>query len=151
VTSADYSSSLHRNWLSLRQCGAVRNRKEDEMDRRGFIRGLFGVAVAVGAAGAAGLNTAEAAPMPIAPPPSPGEADRVESDYRPDVDGAPTTDNVQYYYRRPRRRVVYYRRPRRIYYRPRPVYYRRPRRVFYRPRPIYYRRPRPVYYRRRYW
>lgn len=117
------------------------------MDRRLFVRGLMGLAAATVAVGAAGLSPAEAAPMPVAVPPAGGEAERVQSDYRPEVDGAPTTEKAQYYYYRrrrrfrPRRRVYYYRRPRRYYYRPR---------VYYRPRRVYYRRYRPVYYRR-YW
>ena len=98
------------------------------MDRRAFVRGLFGVAAAVATAGV--LVPAEAAALPVATPEVPkAEAERSESDYRPEVDGIPTTENVQYYRRRRfygrrriyRRRRVYYRRP--VYYRP---IYRRP-------------------------
>jgi hypothetical protein len=107
------------------------DRKGGSMDRRAFVRGLFGVAAA--AATVTVLMPIEAEALPVATPEVPkAEAERTESDYRPEVDGVPSTENVQYYYRRRRfRRRVYYRRPRvyrRVYYR-RPVYrpiYRRP-------------------------
>jgi hypothetical protein len=106
------------------------------MDRRAFVLGILGVAgaatVLVGAAG-----EAEAAPLQVANPVAGDEANRLESDYRPEVDGEAKTEDAQFvYYYRPRR-VVY----RRRYYRPRRVYYYRPRRRIYRRR----------YYRRRYW
>ncbi len=111
------------------------------MDRRAFVRGLFGVAAAVAVVGVLTPETAEAAPMPVASPDVPKtEAERTEGDYRPDVDGLPTTEKAQYYYRRRYRR-------RRVFYRRRRVIYRR-RRVYYRPvyrRPVYY-RPRPRFY-----
>jgi hypothetical protein len=105
------------------------------MDRRAFVRGLFGVAAAAATVSVLMPTGAEAAVLPVATPEVPkAETERTESDYRPEVDGMPTSENVQYYYRRRRfRRRVYYRR--RIYRRRR-VYYRRP--VYYRP---IYRRP----------
>jgi hypothetical protein len=110
------------------------------MDRRLFVRGLFGLAAAAATVTILTPETAEAAPMPVARPESDKtEAERTESDYRPDTDGLPTTEKAQYYYRRRRRRVFYRRRRfvrRRVYYRPRRVFYRRP---IYR-RPIYRRR-----------
>ncbi|MFM9974706.1 MAG: hypothetical protein ACKVON_09065 [Beijerinckiaceae bacterium] len=115
------------------------------MDRRAFVRGLFGVAAAARVVTILIPATAEAGPLPVAKPEEPkngseNEAERTQSDYRPDVDGLPSTDNVQYYYRRRRvfRRRRFYGRPvyrRRAFYRPRRVFYR-PRRVFYRPRYI---------------
>ena len=106
------------------------------MDRRAFVRGLFGVAAATAVLGAA-ANEAEAAPLPVQKlETAPQEDNRTEADYRPDVDGLPNSENVQYYYRR--RRPVVWRR-RRVYRRP--IYRRRPvyrRRVYYR-RPMYVR------------
>ncbi|MGL5114002.1 MAG: hypothetical protein ACRC7C_01645 [Beijerinckiaceae bacterium] len=106
------------------------------------MRGLFAFGTAAAIA-TLGSETAEAAPTPVLKNPAAGgEAQRQESDYREDVDGAPKTEDAQYYYyRRPRRRVYYRRRVyrpryRRVYYRPR---YRRVR--YYRPvyrRPVYY-------------
>jgi hypothetical protein len=106
------------------------------MDRRLFVRGLFGLAAAAATVTILTPETAEAAPLPVAKPGvDKTEAERTESDYRPDADGLPITEKAQYYYRR--RRRVFYRR-RRVFYRRRRVFYRR-RRVFY-TRPIYRRR-----------
>jgi hypothetical protein len=97
------------------------------MDRRAFVLGIMGVAAASTALVAA-AGQAEAAPLPVAKPDA-EEANRLESDYRPEVDGAPNSEDAQFvYYYRPRRRFrrrVYYYRPvrrRRIYRR---RYYRR--------------------------
>jgi hypothetical protein len=103
------------------------------MDRRAFVLGVLGV----GAASAVLATTgAEAAALPVTRPDALDEANRLESDFRPEVDGAAKTEDAQFvYYYRPRRRyrrVYYYRRPRRY------------RRVFYRPR--YRRRFRRRYY-----
>ena len=113
------------------------------MDRRAFVRGLFGVAAAAATVTALMPTEVEAAALPVTTPEAPkADTERTESDYRPDVDGVPSTENVQYYYRRRRyRRRVYYRRRiyRRRVYRRRRVYYRRP--VYYRPvyrRPFYF-------------
>jgi hypothetical protein len=112
------------------------------MDRRSFVRGLFGVAAATAVLGVV-TSGAEAAPLPVQKPElAPEDANRNEADYRPEVDGLPSSENAQFYYRRRRRRVFF--RRRRVYYRPR--YVRR--RVYYR-RPVYYRRRvfvRPRYY-----
>jgi hypothetical protein len=90
------------------------------------------------AAGAAALSSAaEAAPIPVAPPEI-DEAQRLEADYKPEVDGTADAAEAQFYYYRPRR--VY---RRRVYYRPRRIYRRR---VYYRPRRVYRRRFRRVYY-----
>jgi hypothetical protein len=101
------------------------------MDRRAFFLGMMGAAAASTALVAA-AGQAEAAPLPVAKPAG-EEAERLESDYRPEVDGAAKTEDAQY---------VYYYRPRRRYYRRRVYYYRPVRR-----RRIYRRR----YYRRRYY
>lgn len=114
------------------------------MDRRLFVRGLFALGAVAATAASLGPTTAEAAPIPVPKDPSAGgEESRVESDYRADVDGAPKTEEAQYYYYRPRRRYrrVYYR-PRYVY-RPRRRYYRR---VYYRPRRYYRPVYRPVYW-----
>ncbi len=112
------------------------------MDRRAFVRGLFGVAAAAAVVTVLAPE-AEAAPMPVTSPDVPKtEAERTEGDYRPDVDGLPTTEKAQYYYRRRFRRRRIYRR-RRVFYRRRPIYRRR---AYY--RPVY---RRPVYYRPRYY
>jgi hypothetical protein len=105
------------------------------MHRRAFVMGLLGVAAASSAL-VAGAGTADAAPLPVANPNAVDEANRQEADFRPEVDGEPTTEKAQYYY---------YRRPRRVYYRRR-IYRRR--RVYYRPRRVFYRRR---FYRRRYY
>jgi hypothetical protein len=115
------------------------------MDRRLFVRGLFAFGAAAAAAATLAPGAAEAAPTPVLKDPTSGdEANRLESDYRQDVDGAPKTEDAQYYYyHRPRyRRRVYYRRR---YYRPR---YRR---VYYRPRYRRVRYYRPIYRRPVYW
>jgi hypothetical protein len=115
------------------------------MDRRLFVRGLFAFGAAAAFAATVAPETAEAAPTPVLKDPAAaGEAQRLESDYRQDVDGAPKTEDAQYYYYRPRRRYrrVYYRRVYRPRYRR--VVYRRPR---YR-RVRYYR---PIYRRPVYW
>jgi hypothetical protein len=110
------------------------------MDRRAFVLGAFGAVAATSMV--LGSSAAEAAPMPVAVPEGTDEAQRLESDYRPEVDGEAKTEEAQY---------GYYYRPRRVYYRPRRVYYRRR----YRPRRVYYYRPRRRirrrYYRRVYW
>jgi hypothetical protein len=107
--------------------------KEGLMDRRAFVRGLMGVAAAAAVATTLSPEAAQAGPMPVLSPDAPKtEAERTESDFRPDVDGMPSTEKAQYYYRR-----------RRVFYRRRRIYRRR---VYY--RPIYRRR---VYYRRRYY
>ncbi len=117
------------------------------MDRRAFVRGLFGVAAAAAVLGAA-TGEAAAAPLPVQKPEAaPQEENRTEADYRPDVDGVPSSGNVQYYYRR--RRPVVWRRRRRVYRRR--YVYRRP---IYRTRPVYRRRVyyrRPIYVRPRYY
>jgi hypothetical protein len=114
------------------------------MDRRSFVKAFFGLAAVAATASALVPTAAEAAPLPVIPPIKPqDEAERTETDYRPDVDGLPTTENAQYYYRRRRfRRRVFGRRRifRRRFYRPR-------RRVYYGyRRPIYRRRYRPVFF-----
>ncbi len=116
------------------------------MDRRFFVRGLMGVAAAAATVGVLMPDTAEAAPMPAITPDAPKtEAERTEGDYRPDVDGLPTTQKAQYYRRRRVYRRRFYGRPRyrrRVYYR-RPIYRRR---IYSRPRyyrPVY---RRPVYF-----
>jgi hypothetical protein len=104
------------------------------MDRRAFVRGLLGVAAAAAVVGSV-TSEAEAAPLQVMnPDANKQDAERQEADFRPDVDGLPTTEKAQYYYYRRRRfRRRFYRRRRVYYYRPRRVYYRR-RRVFYRRR-----------------
>jgi hypothetical protein len=99
------------------------------MDRRAFVLGVLGVAAATSVI----ASTAEAAPMPVAKPEG-DEAQRLESDFRPEVDGAANAENAQFYYYRPRRRRVFYyrrRRFRRVYYRRRFYRRRRFRRVYY--------------------
>lgn len=98
------------------------------MDRRAFVLGLAGVAAATVALS----GTAEAAPLPLVKPEA-DEATRLESDYKPEIDGEAKPEDAQFYYYRPRRRVVYYRRRRfrrRVFYRRR-VYRRRFRRAYY--------------------
>jgi hypothetical protein len=108
---------------------------ETIMDRRAFVLGFLGVAAASTAL-VSTIGEAEAAAFPVTRPEGASEAERLESDYRPDTDGEAKPENAQYYYYRPRR----------VYYRPR---YRRRRVVYYyRPRRRYYRR---VYRRRYYW
>jgi hypothetical protein len=97
------------------------------MDRRAFVLGVAGVL----AAATALSGTAEAAPLPVAKPEG-DESARLESDYKPEVDGAAQPEEAQFYYYRPRR--VYYRRRRfrrRVYYRRRFYRRRRFRRVYY--------------------
>jgi hypothetical protein len=108
--------------------------RETIMDRRAFVLGIMGVTAATTVLIGSAVE-AEAAPLPVARPEGADEASRLESDFRPEVDGEAKPLDAQYYY---------YRRPRRVYYRPR---YRR-RRVYYRPRRVVYRRR---YYRRRYY
>ncbi|MBL8587848.1 MAG: twin-arginine translocation signal domain-containing protein [Methylobacteriaceae bacterium] len=102
------------------------------MERRSFLKGLFGFAVVAAACGAK-PPAAEAAPTPARPTPPVQPASAVEAAVATDKDiEAAKVDDVYW--------VV-----RRRYYRPRRVYYYRPRRVYYvRPR------RRRVYYRR-YW
>jgi hypothetical protein len=102
------------------------------MDRRAFVLGALGV-VTASAALLSAAGEAEAATMPVTKPDAADEASRLESDFRPEVDGEAKPEEAQFYYYRPRR--VYYRRR----------FYRR-RRVFYRRR-----RFRRRYYRRYYW
>ncbi|MGL4243134.1 MAG: hypothetical protein ACRCTI_18630 [Beijerinckiaceae bacterium] len=98
------------------------------MDRRAFVLGALGVA----AASTVLVSSAEAAPLTVAKPEAADEAKRLESDYRPDVDGEAKPDEAQFvYYYRPRRRWRrrYYRR---AYWRPRRRRWRRRyRRVYY--------------------
>ena len=109
------------------------------MDRRAFVMGLLGVAAA-SAGLVASAAEAEAAPLPVTKAGDVAEAERLESDYRPEVDGEAKTEDAQF---------GYYYRPRRAYYRPRRVIYRRRR---YRPvRRVYYYRSRPRYRRRVYY
>jgi hypothetical protein len=100
------------------------------MDRRAFVLGILGVAVGTAALSGA----AEAAPMPVATPEI-DKAQRLEADYKPEVDGAANAEDAQFYFYRPRRRYrrVYYYRPRRRYRRVyrRRIYRRRFRRVYY--------------------
>jgi hypothetical protein len=111
-----------------------RFQKEIVMDRRAFVLGFLGVAAA-SATLVAGIGEVQAAPLPVAKPDGLDEANRLESDFRPEVDGEAKAEDAQFYY---------YRRPRRVYYRRRI----RRRRVYYRPRRVIYRRR---YYRRRYY
>jgi hypothetical protein len=104
------------------------------MDRRAFVLGALGVAAA-SAVLVASAGEAEAAPLQVMKPDLADEASRLESDFRPEVDGEAKPEDAQYYYYRPRR--VYYRRR----------FYRRRRVVFYRRRRFYRRR----FYRRRYY
>jgi hypothetical protein len=101
------------------------------MDRRAFVLGMLGVA----AVATTFSGEAEAAPLPVAKPEA-DAAERLESDYKPEVDGAATAEDAQFYfgYRPRRRRVFYYRRRRfrrRVYYRRRFYRRRRFRRVYY--------------------
>jgi hypothetical protein len=99
------------------------------MDRRAFVLGIVGAAAAT----AVLSGGAEAAPLPVAKPEG-DEAQRLESDYKPGIDGEAKADEAQFYYYRPRRRVYYYRRRRfrrRVYYRRRFYRRRRFRRVYY--------------------
>jgi hypothetical protein len=103
------------------------------MDRRAFVLGALGVVTATAALVSAAPE-AEAAALPVARPDAADEANRLESDFRPDVDGEAKAEDAQfYYYYRPRRRWrrrVYYRR--RVYWRRRRFYRRRRfRRVYY--------------------
>jgi hypothetical protein len=84
------------------------------MDRRAFVLGALGVVAASGALVVA-AGEAEAAALPVMKPEASGEETRLESDFRPEVDGEAKPDEAQYYYYyRPRRyRRVYYYRPRR--------------------------------------
>jgi hypothetical protein len=92
------------------------------MDRRAFVLGVLGVA---GAATVLSASDVEAATLPVTKPGAADEANRLESDFRPEVDGEAKTEDAQfvYYYRPRRRRVFYYRR--RFYRRRRVVFYRR--------------------------
>jgi hypothetical protein len=108
------------------------------MDRRSFVKGLFGFAAVATVATSLVPDEAQAAPLPVQPPTTPpDEAERSETDYRPDVDGLPSPENVQYYYRRRRRFRPRFFRRRRFY-----------RRRYYRRRRIYYGYRRPIYRRR---
>ncbi len=100
------------------------------MDRRFFVLGLVGAAVATTTL----AGSAEAAPLPVAKPET-DEAQRLEADFKPEVDGAPAAEDAQFYYYRPRRR-------RRVIFVRRRVYRRRVWR-----RRVYRRR----FYRRVYW
>jgi hypothetical protein len=118
------SSALHTVGVSLRPGDASGG--EIDMDRRALVLGLLGVAAA---STVLASSAAEAAPLTVAKPDAADEANRLESDFRPDVDGEAKTEDAQfiYYYRPRRRRVFYYRRRRwrrRVYFRRR-VYYRR--------------------------
>jgi hypothetical protein len=74
------------------------------MDRRAFGRVLFGIAAAAATVTVIAPQAVEAAPLPIIPPEMPVlEADRLESDFRPDVDVRPTAETVQWGRRRRRR------------------------------------------------
>jgi hypothetical protein len=74
------------------------------MDRRAFGRVLLGVAAAAATVTVLAPQVAEAAVMPVVTPEMPTlEADRVESDFRPDVDALPKAETVQWGRRRRRR------------------------------------------------
>jgi hypothetical protein len=93
------------------------------MDRRAFVLGVLGVAGAATVLSGTGAN---AAALPVTKPDAADEANRLESDFRPEVDGEAKTEDAQFiYYYRPRRRRVFYYRRRRFYRRRRVVFYRR--------------------------
>jgi hypothetical protein len=124
------SSSIHHD-VSIVLTGGDNSTEEVRVDRRIFVRNLFGLA-AVAAAGTSLIGQAEAAPIPVTPVEPPQAQPESTTEYRPDVDGEAKPENAQYYIVRRRRR----------FYRPRYRYYRR--RRYYR----VYRRPR---YRRVIW
>jgi hypothetical protein len=73
------------------------------MDRRSFGRSILGLVAAAAAAAVLAPEAAEAAPMPVETPVgAKPEAERLESDFRPEVDRIPTAEQVRF--RRGRRR-----------------------------------------------
>jgi hypothetical protein len=74
------------------------------MNRRAFGRVLLGMAAAAATVTVLAPQVVEAAPLPVVTPEMPLlEADRLESDFRPDVDRLPTAETVQWGRRRRRR------------------------------------------------
>lgn len=112
------------------------------MERRDFLKSLFGVAAAAAAVSVVGLpNEAEAAALKAQPKPDQAKNPAENpTDAIPDAEPKDGEWSQYYYYRR---RRPYWGRP----YRPYRPYWGP--RYYYRPRPRYYYRPR--YYRRRYW
>jgi hypothetical protein len=92
------------------------------MERRFFLKALFGVAAVAAAPALLHVDEARAETAPVTAAESVAEADLP-------AEGAKESYWVRrrrVFYRRPVRRVFIYRRPRRVYYyRPRRVYYRR--------------------------
>lgn len=115
------------------------------MERRDFLRGLFGFALASTALAALPIvSPANAAPLPEAPE----DLDRALDEAAADVeDGAEDAEFAQYYRRRRFRRRFY--RPRRRFFRRRRFYGRR-RRFYGRPR-FYGRRFQRRRFRRRFY
>ena len=74
------------------------------MDRRAFGRVLLGVAAAAATVTVLAPQVVEAAVMPVVTPEMPVlESDRLESDFRPDVDATPKAESAQWGRRRRRR------------------------------------------------
>lgn len=84
------------------------------MDRRTFGRVLLGIAAAAVTVPILASQESTAAPMPVIKPDlAAPESERIESDFRPDVDALPTADTVQWRRGRRRRGRVFGRRRRR--------------------------------------
>ena len=90
------------------------------MERRFFLKALFGVAAVAAAPALLHVDEARAETAPVTAAGSVAEADLPAA-------GAKESYWVRrrVFYRRPVRRVFIYRRPRRVYYRPRRVYFSR--------------------------
>jgi hypothetical protein len=87
------------------------------MDRRLFGKSILGLVAAATAVSVVAPVSAEAAPMPVeAPVGTKPEVDRLESDFRPEVDRIPAAEQAQFRFRR-RRRRIFIRRRRRVFFR----------------------------------